>query len=318
MSVWKLYTQLFARKCRCRRFARNLSQCCSAKIRKKDIIMTARRWSSWSILILQFLILWWPVMKAWSTAMTQRPRRPDRANPIHKLLMIPFYDSTGMIYIHYVPTGQTVNKEYYVVVLREFRKRFRQKRPAFFKSGQWHFHQENAPVHNSFLVTDYLTKMGIKTVPHPVYSPDLAPWDFWLFPKLKENLEAVVMGKLRRWKGLWRRSLTHSHKSTSMGRPEVVGTLQVHRSWRRLLWRELEFHVCTTNKSVHTKKVWKRLYWTLHQITTKLERSEKMKPTNTWVSWRLTPSSKWKWKTRCETLQQKPHQRNKYLGCAPR
>ena len=29
--------------------------------------------------------------------------------------------------------------------------------------GQWHFHQDNAPVHNSILVTDNLTKMGIKT-----------------------------------------------------------------------------------------------------------------------------------------------------------
>ena len=30
--------------------------------------------------------------------------------------------------------------------------------------------------------------MGIKTVPHPPYSPDLAPCDLCLFPKLKENL----------------------------------------------------------------------------------------------------------------------------------
>ena len=35
------------------------------------------------------------------------------------------------------------------------------------------------------LVTDYLTQMGIKTVPHRPYSPDLAPCDFWLFPKLR-------------------------------------------------------------------------------------------------------------------------------------
>ena len=27
--------------------------------------------------------------------------------------------------------------------------------------------------------------MGIKTVPHPPYSPDLSPCDFWLFPKLR-------------------------------------------------------------------------------------------------------------------------------------
>ena len=96
-----------------------------------------------------------------------------------------FFDSTVMIYMHWVPTRQTVNKEFYVEVLREFRKRFRRKRPAFFKSGQWHFHQDNAAVHNYILITDYFTKMGNKTVPQPPYSRDLAPCDFWLFPKLR-------------------------------------------------------------------------------------------------------------------------------------
>ena len=134
------------------------------------------------------------------------PRRPDRAIYPQTFDDPLFFDSTGMIYMHWVPTGQTVNKQYYVEVLREFRKRFRRKKPAVFKSGQWHFHLDNAPVHNSILVTDYLTKMGTKTVPHPPYNPDLAPCDFRLFP------EAVVMRQLRRWKRL----LTRSHKRTSM------------------------------------------------------------------------------------------------------
>ena len=47
-----------------------------------------------------------------------------------------FFDNTGMIYMHWVPIRQTVNKEYYVEFLREFRKRFLGKRPALFKSGQ--------------------------------------------------------------------------------------------------------------------------------------------------------------------------------------
>ena len=63
--------------------------------------------------------------------------------------------------------------------------RFLGKRPALFNSGQWHFHQDNASVHNFIRVTDYLTKMGVKTIPHPPYSPDVAPCDFWLFPKLR-------------------------------------------------------------------------------------------------------------------------------------
>ena len=57
-----------------------------------------------------------------------------------------------------------------------------------------------APVHNSVLVTDYLTKMDIKTVPHPPYSPDLVPCNFCLFPKLRacryeriEEMKEAVM-----------------------------------------------------------------------------------------------------------------------------
>ena len=69
--------------------------------------------------------------------------------------------------------------------------------------------------------------------------------------------EAVVMRQLRRWKRLWRKSLTRSHKRTSMGLPEVVRTVQVHCSSKRLLRRGLESRVCTINKSAHTKKVCK-------------------------------------------------------------
>ena len=136
MSVWELYTQLFVRNWRCGRFARSLSQGCSEKTRKKDVVMTGR-WSGRSIQILQFLMLWWPAMKAGSTAMTQRPRdrvpsgsmlaipvlrRPDRTNPPTNFWWSPFFYCTGMIYMHWVPTGQTINKEYYVKVLREFRR----------------------------------------------------------------------------------------------------------------------------------------------------------------------------------------------------
>ena len=49
---------------------------------------------------------------------------------------------------------------------------------------QWHFQQDNVPVHNSLLVTDYLSKMSIKTVPQRPYSPDLTLCYVWLFPKL--------------------------------------------------------------------------------------------------------------------------------------
>ena len=145
---------------------------------------------------------------------------------------------------------------YYVEVLREFRKSFLGKMSALFKLDLWHFQPGNTPVHNYILVTDYLTKMGIKTVPQPPYSPDVAPCDFWLFPKLRgcRRYETIEEMKEAIDEGHW-----HAHtRGLPRGLPEVVVTVQqVHCSRRRLLRRRFEFHVCTINKSAHTKKVWK-------------------------------------------------------------
>ena len=146
----------------------------------------------------------------WKHARSLRPKKARQSKSTHKTLYGPFFDNTGMIYMHWIPTGQTVNSQPHVEVLREFSKRFRRKRPALFKSGQWHIHQDNAPVHNSIPVTDYLTKIDIKTVPLPPYSQDLAPC-------YSLSSEAVVIRQLRRRKRLWRRSLTRSPKRTSMG-----------------------------------------------------------------------------------------------------
>ena len=88
------------------------------------------------------------------------------------------------------------------------------------------------------------------------YSPELAPCDFCLFPKPQMlSLLWDNWGDERGCdEGHW-----HAHtRGLPWGLPEVVGTMQqVHCSRRRLLWKGQEFHVCTINKSAHTKKVWK-------------------------------------------------------------
>jgi hypothetical protein len=35
-------------------------------------------------------------------------------------------------------------------------------------------------------VSQFLAGKGISAMDHPLYSPDLAPVDFWLFPELEE------------------------------------------------------------------------------------------------------------------------------------
>ena len=71
----------------------------------------------------------------WKHAGSPGSKNDRQSKSTHKHLMIPFFDNTDRIYLHWVPTGQTINEEYYIEVLRRFRKRFGRKRPALIKSG---------------------------------------------------------------------------------------------------------------------------------------------------------------------------------------
>ena len=101
---------------------------------------------------------------------------------------IVLFDNKGILLSWPVPTGTTVNAEYYKKVIQEkLRPNIRKKRPELLESGVI-FHHDNAPVHTARIVTELLRSYNWETLNHPRYSPDLAPCDFYLFPKMKENL----------------------------------------------------------------------------------------------------------------------------------
>ncbi|GFX94408.1 maestro heat-like repeat-containing protein family member 1 [Trichonephila clavipes] len=95
----------------------------------------------------------------------------------------------GIMHHEYAHTGQTINKEYYVEVLKRLCNAIRRKRPQLWESGDWLLHHDNAPAHTLNLVQQYLSKHSIAQLRQPPYSPDIAPCDFWLFPRLKMPLK---------------------------------------------------------------------------------------------------------------------------------
>lgn len=63
-------------------------------------------------------------------------------------------------------------------------------------ADNWKLQHNNAPAHSAFIVTDYLVKAGMPTIPQSRYSPHLAHPDFFLCLSLKthekgENFETV-------------------------------------------------------------------------------------------------------------------------------
>jgi hypothetical protein len=106
------------------------------------------------------------------------------------VLLTVFFDYRGIVHHSYAPEGQTINKEYHLEVIRHLCDAVWRKRPDLWASCNWQLHHDNAPAHSSHLIQSFLAKHGFPVVCQAPYSPDMAPCDFWLFPKLKRPLKS--------------------------------------------------------------------------------------------------------------------------------
>jgi len=79
--------------------------------------------------------------------------------------------------------------------LKRLREGIRHKRPDKWKKNNWFLQHDNAPARTSLVVRQFLTSKNITVILHPhPYSPDLAPCDFFLFPKMKLRLKGRRFG----------------------------------------------------------------------------------------------------------------------------
>ena len=85
------------------------------------------------------------------------------------------FDCNGVLHHEFLPQCRTVNKEYYLEVMRRLRQAIRQKRAELWKNQSWILHNDNAPDHTSMLVRRFLAKNKTVIMPQPPYSPDMAP-----------------------------------------------------------------------------------------------------------------------------------------------
>jgi len=104
-------------------------------------------------------------------------------------MLIVFFDAEGVIHREFVPERQKVNAEFYVGVLDWLLKRIRRVRTAKFQSSERFLLHDNTPSHNAAIVKKFLVNRNVAVLHHPPYSPDLAPADYFFFPKFKFSLK---------------------------------------------------------------------------------------------------------------------------------
>jgi transposase len=73
--------------------------------------------------------------------------------------------------------------------MRRLRENIRRKRPDKWRNKSWVLHHDNVPAHASLVVRQFLASTKTTVIPQPPYSPDLAPCDYFLFPKMKLKLK---------------------------------------------------------------------------------------------------------------------------------
>ncbi|UYV78297.1 hypothetical protein LAZ67_16000889 [Cordylochernes scorpioides] len=122
----------------------------------------------------------------WKLPHEPRPKKARQVWSNVKVLLTVFFDCRGVVHHEFLPQGRMVNKEYYLQVMR---KAIRKKHPDLWKNKNWLLHHDNVPAHTSLLVRDLLSKNNTLMMLQPPYSPDLAPCDFFMFPKLKRPMK---------------------------------------------------------------------------------------------------------------------------------
>jgi hypothetical protein len=84
-------------------------------------------------------------------------------------------------------------------------------------------HHDNSPAQASLLIREILDENVTTVAPQPPYSPDIAPADFLLFPKLKSTLKVLLFESVE---GIEENSLTEPRAIAKKNHSRTVSKLE--------------------------------------------------------------------------------------------
>lgn len=121
------------------------------------------------------------------------PKTSSQAD-IHqkKVMLSVWWDFKGIVFFELLPRNQTINSNVYTQQLDSLNQSIAQKRPELVNRKRVVFHHDNARPHTSLITRQKLLELGWDVLPHPPYSPDLAPSDFHLFRSLQNSLRGIT------------------------------------------------------------------------------------------------------------------------------
>lgn len=123
--------------------------------------------------------------RQWVDAETKAEREPKQ--PLHpqKIMLSVFWDSKGIVMFELLPQNTTINANFYCAQLDRLQQKLAETRPERQNTILLH---DNARPHTARQTRQKLLDLNWEVLPHPPYSPDIAPSDYHLFATLDRHL----------------------------------------------------------------------------------------------------------------------------------
>lgn len=134
--------------------------------------------------------------KEWVYKGEPAPKKPKILPKTDKVMLTVFWDCDGIILKDFLPKGRRIDAEYYCSLLQhDLHRALLEKRP-----GKLHkrilLQHDNARPHIAKQTQGVIRAKNWEVLPHPPYSPDLAPSDFYLFGPMKDFMRGKNYGSL--------------------------------------------------------------------------------------------------------------------------
>lgn len=124
-----------------------------------------------------------------------------------KVMLSIWWDEEGVIYYELLSPAETITGDRYKEQLLKLNEKIMKKRPAIASNRRKVILlQDNARPHVAKCVKETLLGFGWELLPHPAYSPDLAPSDYHLFRSMQNALAETRFSnyeEVRKWIAEW-------------------------------------------------------------------------------------------------------------------
>lgn len=107
-----------------------------------------------------------------------------------KVMLCVWWNCQGVIHFELVPDGKSINADLYSQQLERIYAALQKKYPGLVNRKLGLLLQDNAKPHTAKKTIEKIEELeGIELLPHPAYSPDLAPSDYYLFRSMAHYLQ---------------------------------------------------------------------------------------------------------------------------------